>query len=463
MSKRIIFYISALSLLLFISGCSPKQAMLKTDAMIATGEYKKAAEFSNSQIDKNDLYAKDNLLWYLQSGSSYLYENDNNSSIKAFDESEVLMSYYRKQILAQDIAQTLKSILINDTVRPYIGTEYDGVMANTYKAIDYMQLDDMNSARVEFNRAIDRQQRAKIFYSKMIQKEKNAIKHKEEESAKSGKNLNVDKNTIDSKLTTHYPSLHNFEPYPDFINPMTTYLAGVFASANGDTSKAQTLLKESFFMMKENSDVKADFEGIREKQTVWLIFENGQAPLLGELRIDFPIWIFSNNLSFISVALPKQIERKVAFSHLDVALDDTQTLSTKYLCSMDRVIKTEFSSSYSSIVQRAILSAATKAAISYTINSRNNNSNAALLIQLASAIYTVASTQADIRTWSTLPKEFQLARFTRPKDGKIALYMPNRILIENIDLPNRDNILIYVKIATPYAKASVKIIPFGGK
>ena len=463
MSKKTIFFISALALLLFISGCSPKQAMLKTDSMIATGEYKKAAEFSNSQIDESDLYAKDNLLWYLQSGSSYLYENDNNNSIKAFDKSEILMSYYRKQILAQDIAQTLKSTLLNDTTRPYIGTEYDGVMANTYKAIDYMELGDMSSARVEFNRAIDRQQRAKIFYSKMIQKEKNAIKHKEEESAKSGKNLNVDEKTIDSKLTAYYPSLHNFEPYPDFINPMTTYLAGVFASANGDISKAETLLKESFFMMKENSDVKADFEGTREKQTVWLIFENGQAPLLGELRIDFPIWIFSNNLSFISVALPKQIERKVAFSHLDIVLDANQTLSTKHLCSMDRVIKTEFTSSYSSTVQRAILSAATKAAISYTVNNSNNNSNAALLLKIATAAYTIASTQADTRTWSTLPKEFQLARFTRPRDGKVALYMPNRTLIENIDLPDRDNILIYVKIATPYAKASVKVIPFGGK
>jgi len=62
------------------------------------------------------------------------------------------MKYYREQILAKDVAQTLKSTLLNDTTRPYIGTEYDGVMANTYKAIDYMQKGDTSSARVEFNR-----------------------------------------------------------------------------------------------------------------------------------------------------------------------------------------------------------------------------------------------------------------------------------------------------------------------
>ena len=457
---KITLLITILTLSLLISGCASKQALLESDMMIASGEYKKAVEFSNDKIDKNDLYAKDNLLWYLQNGSANLYANDNNKSIKAFDKSEQLIKYYREQILAKDIAQTLKSTLLNDTTRPYIGTEYDGVMVNTYKAIDYMQKGDTSSARVEFNRAIDRQRRAKIFYSKMIYKEREAIKRQERESAKEGKNLNVDKSTIDNKLESYYPSLHAFEPYPNYINPMTTYLAGLFASANDDTSKAQTLLKESFYMMKENSDVKADFDGKREKQTVWLIFENGQAPLLKELKIDFPIWIFSNNLSFISVALPKLVERKVAFTHLNLLFENQPTLSTKYLCSMDRVIKTEFASSYSSTVERAILSAATKAAISYTLNENSGNSDAALLMKLATAIYTVASTKADTRTWSTLPKEFQLARFSRPMDGKVSIFSPNNTLIKNLTLADRDNILIYVKIATPYAKASVKVIPF---
>ena len=127
---------------------------------------------------------------------------------------------------------------------------------------------------------------------------------------------------------------------------------------------------------------------------------------------------------------------------------------------MDRVIKTEFASSYSATVQRAILSAATKAAISYTLNEKSSNSDAAVLMKIATAIYTVASTKADTRTWSTLPKEFQLARFSRPKNGKLSIVLPNKIPIKKLNLPDRDNILIYVKIATPYAKASVKVIPF---
>ena len=64
---------------------------------------------------------------------------------------------------------------VNDTTSPYIGTQYDGVMANTYKAIDYLALGDNEGARVEFNRAIDRQRRAKAYYAELIEKNREAI------------------------------------------------------------------------------------------------------------------------------------------------------------------------------------------------------------------------------------------------------------------------------------------------
>jgi len=448
------------SLALLFSGCAPKAKMLEVDMFVANGENAKAAASANSNIDKSNPHQVDNLLWSLESGGSYYHAKDYNSSIKSLDFSEDLMKYYREQVLTMSITQTLKSTLVNDTMRPYIGNEYDGVMANTYKALDYMAKGDTSGARVEFNRAIDRQRRAKIFFAKMIKKEKAAQRKKQKESAKDGKNLKVTDDNVNSRLDAYYPALRDFEPYPDFINPLTTYLAGIFARANGDTSKAQTLLKESFYMMKDNADVKADFDEKRSKQTVWLIFENGQAPLLEEWRIDFPIWIMSDNLSYISVALPKLKERTTAFSHLRIKLKD-ESLSTKYLCSMQRVIKTEFLKNYDSVVQRAILSAATKAALSYSVSKNNEDSTAGSLLQLASAIYTLASTHADTRIWSTLPKEFHLARFTRPNDGKVSIFTPNHVLIEELNLPNSDNILIYVKIATPYALASVNVIPFG--
>jgi len=460
---KLFLILNSLFLLLFFSACAPRGAMIKVDTLVAQGEYKKAAKFSQEKIDLDDIYARDNLLWQLQTAYNYLLLDEiNSSTISYFDSSEMLMKHYRQQRLSEDISQTLSATLVNDTTRPYIGTEYDGVMTNTYKAIAYMKIGDTNSARVEFNRAIDRQRRAKIFFNKMIKKEQAAIEKKELESQEKGENLKVEDSEIDTLLNQNYSNLHNFKAYPDFVNPMTTYLAGLFAKADKNPSKAQNLLKEAYGMMPENKDVKDDLYKDTKEPTVWVIFENGQAPVLVEWRIDFPIWIFSDRLSYISVALPKLVERDKAYEYLNIELDNNKTLESKYLCSMENIIKTEFEKSYPATVRRAILAAATKTAINYVVQEKaqNNGSATAALISIASVIYQIASTQADTRIWTTLPKEFQLAKFTKPKSNIVTIKSPYNTLIKTIDLPNSDNILIYVKVAKPFSKPSILVIPF---
>ncbi len=445
-----------------MNSCASKQDIFKADMLVAQGAYADAAKFTDSKINKDDLYAKNNLLWSLQSGVLYFYTSDNNASIKHFNNSEAIMKHYRQQILLKNISQTLKSTLLNDTTRPYIGTEYDGIMVNTYKAISYMALEDTDGARVEFNRAVDRQRRAKIFFSQMINKERSAIERKEQESKEHGTNLEVNDADRNSLISQKYPSLHAYKPYPDFINPITTYLAGLFAKADGANSKADSLLKEAYGMMPENENVRIDLEEDITEPTVWLVFENGQAPILKEWRIDFPIWIFTNKLSYISVALPKLVPRYKAYNYLIIKDDTGFITQTSFLSSMDRVIQTEFAKSYDVTVRRAILSTATKAAINYAIQEqiKDNNSGLVAFVNIASTIYQVASTQADTRSWITLPKEFQLARFKRPKNGNITISTSNNLLIKNIKIPYTQHTLIYVKIATTNAEASVKVIPF---
>ena len=472
-SRNNYLFFTVLIFTLFFNGCAPKTAMMQVDALIANGDYRDAAEHADSNIDKNNPYDVDNLLWNLEGGSALFFDQNNSASIELFDESEALMKYYREQILMSDITQTVTSTLLNDTMRPYIGSEYDGIMSNTYKAINYMALGDMQAARVEFNRAIDRQRRAKVNFAQMIDKERQTLKHKEAKERSEGKYIYVsesENSLITSRLRQEYPSLYAFKPYPDFINPMTTYLSGVFAMADGNHNKAHTLLKESYGMMSENVSVESDFKEIEsilddskktKEPTVWMIFENGQAPILKEWRIDLPVFIVSNNLNYISVALPRLVERKKAFQYLSIEINKSEHINTEFLCSMDRVIKTEFEKEYENIVRRAILSVATKTGIQYALKQEGNNQNSVgTFLGLAATIYQIATTQADTRMWSTLPKEFHLARFSRPNDGKVKIMTPHGVIVSELKLPKSDYILIYVKMATSKAVASVSVIPF---
>jgi len=449
-----IFIFVTIIISIFFTACSPKQEMIHADLLVAQGNYKKAAEFTESQLDKDDIYAKNNLLWSLESGSAHFFAHDNNKSIIMFDKSEKIIKHFNEQIFTQDIFQTVLSTLLNDTTLPYIGIQYDGIMANTYKALNYMVLHNKNAARVEFNRAVDRQRRAKIFFHNLIEKEKRNLKDR--------KNLNVTDKTIDSILHQNYSSLYAFKPYPNFINPVVTYLAGLFARTDGNNNKADSLLKEAYGMMQENSDVKADLENREKKATVWVLFENGQAPILQEWRVDFPIWIFTGKLSYISVALPKLKKRHKAYPYLILETEDKKRFKTHFLSSMDRVIQTEFQKNYKSVVRRAIFSTATKAVINYTIqeSANNNNSGVAALVSMASTMYQISSTKADTRSWTTLPKEFQLARFYREKHSILNIYTPQNLCIKSVKIPNAQYVLIYVKIARFNTLASVSVIPF---
>jgi hypothetical protein len=46
-------------------------------------------------------------------------------------------------------------------------------------------------------------------------------------------------------------------------------------------------------------------------------------------------------------------------------------------------------------------------------------------MQLGTAAFQIAVNIADTRTWTTLPKEFQICRFPTPADGRIELSTPN--------------------------------------
>ncbi|MGB5966168.1 MAG: hypothetical protein WBG65_11665, partial [Sulfurimonadaceae bacterium] len=320
-------------------------------------------------------------------------------------------------------------------------------------------------------RAIDRQRRAKAFYATLIEKDRKAI---EKEQRKDNKGVNTDDAmpAADRALQEKYPLLYSFEAYPDFINPMVSYLAGIFALNEGDNQKAFTLLKEAYGMNQENSyiaddlvyvDALLDGSSKSREPFVWVIIEDGQAPVKTEWRMDVPVWIFSNNLNYVSLALPRIHPRSSAFDGYSIAIED-KVSSSKLLSDMDRVIMTEFKKEYPAIVRRALFSATTKAVIQYQTQQQMQNSDgkaglAWAVASLATTVYTIASTQADTRTWTTLPKRFDLIRLERPESGRFNIKTSTGLTLTQIDLPLSEHTLVYVKMATAGAKPSVSIIP----
>ncbi|MDD5327708.1 MAG: hypothetical protein PHY02_07840 [Phycisphaerae bacterium] len=460
LGQPFILAISTLSILSLSIGCNaPKENLKVFNTSFETSNYDNAALFAEKKIGQRKNPAGDDLLWALQLASVERIRQDYPKSTEVFDKAEDMLKFYDEQSKAGDI---IGSTAVNDNVIPYRGEEYDGVMLNTYKALNFMVEGKPDLARVEFNRALDRQRRAKEKFVEEINKLNAELEKNQQENGLA--KANVENPTTHQLLAQKYPNLNNFQAYPDFVNPFATYMAGVFFDLSGDYSKAVDLLKESYGMVGNNPFIAEDFtatedalnKGAKIENTVWVIFENGLGPVKEEFRIDLPLFIVTNQVKYVGIALPKLEFRNQAYPYLLVNSDGTEFM-TLPVADMDRVVQTEFSKDYPGILTRAIISATAKAVAQYAIEQQG--SNAATALSYAMAAYSFASTAADVRVWTALPKDFQVARLPKPKNGKLKITPPGAIPID-IDIPQCNNAVVYIKIINNYSIPVCNVMAF---
>jgi len=335
--------------------------------------------------------------------------------------------------------------------------------------LNFWKIGKNDLARIEFNRALDRQRRAKERFAEEISKMKEEIsKEQIEENRKAEQNkapkMDIDKAVnnpeIDKILKKKYSNLYAFKVYPDFINPFTTYMAGLFFLSEGDYAKAATLLKETYGMVEENPVVADDFATVEkildrkraEGYYTWIIFENGLGPEKEEFRVDLPIFFVTDRVKYAGIALPKLKFRSQAFPYLVVRNAGKETAKTRALASMDRVIQTEFKMRYPLIVTRAVISMLMKTYTQYLAQKHFGNIGG-----LLAAIYQLATTAADIRMWTALPKEFQVAKIATPEGGSVIIATPGGKTYK-VSVPREKNSLIYVKIPTKGARVVIDVM-----
>ena len=457
-----------LPLLFGFFGSENNDELASFNNLFSEGKYNEAAQFAlTCKGDKACDSSK--LLQSLQAAAALRCAGKLTESNEIFDECEEVIKYHDKKFMGCDAVSNFEALLVNDSMLDYEGAEYDGIMINTYKALNFWKAGKIDLARTEFNRALERQTRAKERYADKIQKQKEAIAQKQDEEQKKAASagnseppLDYQKNLanpeVEKILQQEYSTLYEFQAYPDFINPFATYLAGLFFMSQGDYSNSVNYLKEAYGMVDKNSVVADDFAAVNKKKSskkfVWIIFENGLGPEKEEFRMDLPLFIVSDKVQYTGIALPKLRLRESAYPHLTVKVNGKDACKTSVMASMDRVVQTEFKNEYDFILTRAIMCTLSKTYGQYQAQKKYGDWGG-----LAAAVYQAATTSADLRIWTSLPKEFQVAKVQTPKNGSLTLSPPSGGDITVQVAPEKSS-LVYVKIPTPKAPAVYDVIPF---
>jgi len=118
---------------------------------------------------------------------------------------------------------------------------------------------------------------------------------------------------------------------------------------------------------------------------------------------------------------------------------------------MDSVVAQEFENELPIIITRTLISAGSKALAQYALYEATKDSGSlGTFLIIAGTIYQAAMNQADLRTWITLPKQFQIARLPTPEDRRLALLPEGGGGKLEVDLvPGLINV-VYVKSNSAY-------------
>ena len=443
---------------LCLTGCNPTMNDLGTfNGHFEPGDFNRAGQFAESKIGKGNKPSGNDLLWTLQLAASEKAQLNHAESIAYFDKAEEMMNYFASN---SEVLDTVGSTLVNDNAIPYKGQQYDGIMVNTYKALDFMAEEKPDLARVEFNRALERQTRAKEHFNEEIRKLETKLEKNKEETNADAMAMADDPKTM-TIVNAKYPGLSQFKPYPDFVNPFTTYLAGIYFLLIGEDSRAADLLKETAGMVPDNDYIKNDLVladdaasgKAKLENQCWVIFENGLGPVKGEFRIDLPLVLVSSRVYYAGIALPRLTRRSIAYPYLAIKTDAGE-YQTRQVADMERVIETEFKKDFKGILIRAIASAAVKAAGQAA--ARDNDKYGILTAVIA--FYSVATTAADVRIWSALPKDFQVARCAIPENRLLEVFAGNTAF--DVHIPSCKNAIVYIKIINAGATPVCEVLAF---
>jgi hypothetical protein len=413
------------------AGCQTYQQQNKVIVYWHRGDLTNAVAEATKQANEN-ADNKDAIVWRLEQGATLRAAGRYDESNKAFDQAQAKIDDYAMKAKVR-LGQETGALLSNQANLDYEGRSYDGIMLNTYRALNYLALGQPENARPEIIRAYQRQQDAVADNARRIQKT-------QDEAAQQKDKATMDKAEkspqFQAQLQNAMTNVSDVKVYANYVNPFTVYLDGIYFMANAadasDLERARLSLERVTGFVPGNIYVKEDLAAVNGlingqplPPTTYVIFETGCAPVRDQIRIDIPIIV--SKVSYVGAAFPV-IKPQGNFQRDLTVTANGINYNTETICSMDGIVTLDYKNDLPIVITKTIAATVTKAVAAYAANQAAQQAGGdlgGLLMQLGTAAFQMAVNIADTRTWTTLPKEFQICRFPTPADGKIELSTPN--------------------------------------
>ena len=386
----------------------------------------------------------------------------------AFDRAESQLMWKADSIASvEDLLSAGLTLVGNDLMVSYRGTIYEGVMVNTYKATNALMIGDIARARVELNRAHQRQANAVDQLAAKVQ----ALRAQEEDEEEHRESIDRSLDEVmepDGAVARRLQAVESLGQYRDLRNPFSDWLHGAFRLATGEANRASDLFRNAAALDgARNRHVLADLaaaervaSGAAAADRVWVIHEDGTGPYLDQFRFDLPVFLDRDSYLIVSMALPDLRPGRSAAGPVRISAGG-EDYRTETLLNVDRYAATEFRAGYDAVVGKAVAGTVIRTLLQVAIQEETKDAGTlGSIIGFVAPIASAAVTQADTRIWRALPQSLGIASLPRPADGRIRVTVGGQAV--DVPLPSGRSVLVQVKTIVRGAPPTVHAAAFGG-
>lgn len=333
------------------------------------------------EFEKQSHDASDKVLTHLHKGMLKRMTGAYDSSNKDFEVAKKEMA----DLYTTSVTQAVGSAVVNDTVRDYAGDRYEQILLHSYMALNYIALNQIDSARVEMLQADVKMREwgetpledpfvrylSGIIFEGLGEYDQALVSYR--------KAVNVYKSTI---------SKHGLAVPNQLKHDLLRMLA-----YEGLRNELKQYEKEFSIKFNENAD--------KSKGYLIVVLDNGLGPVKSQQTI--MTWAPAINQR-LKIALPTYTGTAAATHRARVVIND-QSYDFNTVENIDGMARKALDAEMPAITIRALARMVVKHKASKEAEKRGGG-----LMGLAFKIGGLVSEIADTRNWSSLPQEIQLIR-----------------------------------------------------
>lgn len=364
------------------------------------GDTKSAQDYLLSKKE-----SEDNMLYMMELGRIHNLQNQHPQSLDALG---IVVEKFEQNdskalISAGSAADHAQAALVNDTMIEYKGYGFERIFTHVHQVFNYLGEGKHDDALVEVRKIALEEKELTEAHEKEIAK-----------TAEKAKEKNININMLDEKFSGI--DLIAGKTKSSFSNAYAHYLSGVLMEATGKASDkefALTSYKLAFEIHPGSTMIQKDIERLSGKdirQSSEVDSEKGTLVVLYEddfvaKRTGITIPIPTASGSAVAVSFPMYTKESVPpVQNLQVSGNGV-SVTTGELTNTSALAAKSLKEEIPAMVLRAVIRVAAKYAIQDQAGKQWGDAG-----KLVAGLYNVASEQADLRNWLTLPNSCQVAR-----------------------------------------------------